>query len=108
MNEQNEARQSSETAYGADSIGAVHNELKALEQRVVALERAAAASGQTERFLGSLRQRLSAAWSALLGKKEPKTDVAAVGIGKESVSGVPLNVIFLGLLATILLVVIFD
>lgn len=108
MSERGEAQRPSEYGQELDRLGAIQIEMKALEQRVAALERAADASGQTERFLGSVSQRLSAAWSALLGKKEPKTDIAEVSMGKESVSGVPLNVIFLGLLATFLLVVIFD
>lgn len=108
MNEQGDAERPSEYGRESDRLGAIQIEMKALEQRVAALERAADASGQTERFLGSVSQRLSAAWSALLGKKEPKTDIAEVSMGKEAVSGVPLNVIFLGLLAAILLLVIFD
>ena len=108
MSERGEAQRPSDYGQELDRLGEIQIEMKALEQRVAALERAADASGQTERFLGSVSQRLSAAWSALLGKKEPKTDIAEVSMGKESVSGVPLNVIFLGLLATFLLVVIFD
>lgn len=108
MNEEGKAQIASECGQESNSLEAIQVEMRALEQRVVALERAADASKQAERFLGSLSQRLSAAWSAFLGKVEPKTDIAAASIGNESVSGVPLNVIFLGLLATILLVVIFD
>lgn len=108
MDERSKAQFPSESSQETDRLGLIQTEMKALEHRIVALERAVAAGGQAERFLGSASQRLSAAWSALLGEKKPETDIAEVSTGKDSVRGIPVSVILFGLLVTILLLVIFD
>jgi hypothetical protein len=108
MNEQSEMQCPSGSIQEPDRVAAIQGEIKALEQRVIALERAADVRGQTEGFFGPVYQRLSAAWNALLGRKESRADVAAVSVDKNSARGIPLNGILLAALLTILLVVILD